>query len=345
MPPGATLTVVDDNLPLGVIKQEPEPAPKKEPTNQEIYLETVKELRVKKGHDAPEAAKENKPAPATTKEDEQNLYVDGDTPEDIETEVLDLAAKLGLDEKDTTILLNANFKKRWTDTRKSFNERSTELNELKKKQAEGGLPEKEAAKAAAAKVVEPEPAATDDDDFADLPEETRQVLEDTPELLDLFKATAKKSEARAKKMLEEFMASRDQAQTTATLKQQETRAEQDWRTGVESEIPGGLAMYASPEFIAWEDSNKKELQSLIGHYDKHDPLGTVEEIRLYQKYIQSNAKQQVDDERKDMRLSVSQPKAGHPTPQSGKRGQAADDDLAAMYKEAVAEVRKAKGYK
>lgn len=284
---------------------------------------------------APAAAE---PAPAAAQPQQkpgevlaESLKVDGKTPEEITEKVNALAKKLGMDKDEAALLLKHNMEKRWRDTRLSLTQVERENAELKKK-----LAEIEASKTSK-KPDSPAAAAQDsgeedegDDFLGELSDDEKLVLDDTPQLRSILKKLEKRqrqvAEALSKKVVEEKTVESTQALDAVRAAEAKTA----WKNGIEAEIQGGTELYHSPEFIDWERQNITRLSSLFGHFDKYDPLGAIQEIKLYQK---ERAQAEADRKKKESVIAATTVVKGKTTPPADRVG-SDDSDEDAMWAEA-----------
>lgn len=286
------------------------------------------------------AAKEGEPAKAAAAPAEQpkpaakpeDLIVGGDTPEEIRSNVETLGKLLGRTPEEIELLVKHNMEKRWLDTRKSYDSVAKELAEMKRRLAEveAGKNRKTTPDSPSAGAADSGQDAEGESDWkSSLSAEEKTLVEQNPELLSLLEKTTKhqaqRAEALARKILEEV-------KVVESKKLDQVRAEEaaaNWRNGVNARVPGGLDLYYSPEFIAWEEQNKTRLSSLLKNYDQFDPQGTALEIRLYQ---QERAAAEKDRQVRSDVLSTATVPAGRKTSAAT---QHAEDDDDAVWNEAA----------
>lgn len=280
---------------------------------------------------------------AVDKPDDVSLIVDGKTEEEIETQVAEVAKKLGYSKEQADLILQANFKKRWKDTRDHHSQQGQKLADLEKQ-----LAEKPPAKPD--KSDTPTEGAPDPSDILKgLSEDELEELEESPVAKKLLIESEKRRIDGEAKIRAERVAETEKAQAESdkqdALSQEQTKL-QDWREGVEKLVPGGLDIYSDKSFEDWERNNASRLSEALSGYDKYDPVGTAELIRIYQKEkgLIEEANKKESDERKEVRKSTANQLKGGSTPQEDRRVKPKAEGREAMLAEALQTVYDEKQY-
>ena len=263
----------------------------------------------------------------------EDLIVGGDTPEEIRANVETMGKLLGRTPEEIELLVKHNMEKRWLDTRKSYDTVAKKLADMERKLAEieAGKNRKPTPDSPAAGAADSGQDVEGEGDWeSELSEEEKTLVSQNPELLSLLKKTTKHQAQRAEALARKILA---ETKVVESQKLEQVRAEEaatNWRSGVNTLVPGGLDLYYSPEFIAWETQNKARLSSLLKGYDQFNPQGTALEIRLYQ---QERAAAEKDRQVRSDVLATATVPAGRKTSAATQHADGDDDD--AVWNEAA----------